>query len=446
MGVTAYYSLQKGLNSLAITQYRQLELLATGTASRLDQLIIDVQRLIVQVSSDPIVINFLSTTQSVKQQQVLKPTQRLLKTIVSSHPGFDAAYLLDTTGKCLASSQPKFVGQEYAFREYFRTSIRGELYVSSLLLGQTTGQAGIHISYPVRSNSGDIIGVIVIKSSANNLWKMVNRSNINTFLIDDKGIIISHPNPSVLFHSVVSLSPVEKKQMIADRSYGSQKIENLNFQELAVMVRAKEPGHVIYSLPNKKIRQVVGFAPLQAKPWVLGVEETHDDFAVPFNKLIWQYTSIVLVVGFGAIAISLLLARNITRPIRTLISAAHALERDEYDHCVVELQKTLVEQSHSHDDIGQLIKVFLKMSEEIRLRSQRLKMQVLQLHVEIDETRRAAQVAEITETEHFRQLEHKIQKLKQRVSNKETETEYYQRLQGKVEVLKERMLNGNHNN
>ncbi len=52
MSFTAYYNLRQSLDSVEAGEYRKLELLATSTASRLDQLIIDIQRVILQVSSD----------------------------------------------------------------------------------------------------------------------------------------------------------------------------------------------------------------------------------------------------------------------------------------------------------------------------------------------------------------------------------------------------------
>jgi predicted nucleic acid-binding Zn-ribbon protein len=79
------------------------------------------------------------------------------------------------------------------------------------------------------------------------------------------------------------------------------------------------------------------------------------------------------------------------------------------------------------------------MAEQVRAREQKLKQQVIALRIEIDETKRVSQVAEITENEHFQQLQKKIQKLReQAVSSGETPDEYFQRLQSKVQSLKER--------
>jgi two-component system, cell cycle response regulator len=67
----------------------------------------------------------------------------------------------------------------------------------------------------------------------------------------------------------------------------------------------------------------------------------------------------------------------------------------------------------SRDDaLGQLARVFQQMATEVRAREQRLKREVRKLRIEIDEVRAARQVAEITETEYFQDLQRKVSKLR----------------------------------
>ncbi len=141
----------------------------------------------------------------------------------------------------------------------------------------------------------------------------------------------------------------------------------------------------------------------------------------------------MLVVGGITAIVALLLARSIARPIRALTDAAQALEQGDFN------PQRLALVSRTQDDIGRLVRVFLHMAEQVRAREQKLKQQVIALRIEIDETKRVSQVAEITENEHFQQLQKKIQKLReQAVSSGETPDEYFQRLQSKVQSLKER--------
>jgi len=64
------------------------------------------------------------------------------------------------------------------------------------------------------------------------------------------------------------------------------------------------------------------------------------------------------------------------------------------------------------DALGQLARVFQRMAAEVRSREDRLKQEVRQLRIEIDDARAARQVAEITQTEYFQDLQAKASKLR----------------------------------
>ena len=61
--------------------------------------------------------------------------------------------------------------------------------------------------------------------------------------------------------------------------------------------------------------------------------------------------------------------------------------------------------------VGEVIQ---QMAREVRAREQRLRAEVTQLRIEIDEARKTKQVAEITETDYFRDLEKRVGALKER--------------------------------
>ena len=79
-------------------------------------------------------------------------------------------------------------------------------------------------------------------------------------------------------------------------------------------------------------------------------------------------------------------------------AAAAAVEAVTYDSASLE------EVAARTDALGQLARVFQRMAREVYAREQRLKEQVRDLKIEIDQARKAREVAEITETEYFQQL------------------------------------------
>jgi len=91
-----------------------------------------------------------------------------------------------------------------------------------------------------------------------------------------------------------------------------------------------------------------------------------------------------------------------------LTDAAAAVEAGTFD------PGGLAEVAQRPDELGQLARVFESMAREVYAREQRLKQQLQELRIEIDEAKKAQQVAEITETDYFRELSQKAQRLRER--------------------------------
>ena len=66
------------------------------------------------------------------------------------------------------------------------------------------------------------------------------------------------------------------------------------------------------------------------------------------------------------------------------------------------------------DALGRLARVFRRMAREVTAREQALKQEVAQLRIEIDAGRAATQLAEITETDYFQDLQRKAHEMRAR--------------------------------
>jgi DNA-binding response OmpR family regulator len=64
------------------------------------------------------------------------------------------------------------------------------------------------------------------------------------------------------------------------------------------------------------------------------------------------------------------------------------------------------------DALGRLARVFQRMAREVRMREERLQQQIQDLRIQVDEVKRARDVAEITETDYFRTLQDKARRLR----------------------------------
>src|SRR5437868_14682293 len=90
-------------------------------------------------------------------------------------------------------------------------------------------------------------------------------------------------------------------------------------------------------------------------------------------------------------------------------AAAAAIKANTFQY------ESLNEVARRPDELGQLAQVFQEMARQVYAREQQLKRQVQQLRIEIDQARKASEVAEITESDYFQQLLAKAQELRNRV-------------------------------
>jgi DNA-binding response OmpR family regulator len=81
-----------------------------------------------------------------------------------------------------------------------------------------------------------------------------------------------------------------------------------------------------------------------------------------------------------------------------VIGAASALEAGSFDPAM------LAAVAARSDALGLLARTFAQMASEVRAREERLRAEVAELRIEIDESRQARHVEEITSTDYFRNL------------------------------------------
>jgi len=121
-------------------------------------------------------------------------------------------YVMDRDGKTIAASSGRksktFVGQNYAFRPYFREAIQGKPAIF-MGLGVTSGVRGIYHSHPVRvRRQDDPVGVVVVKASMEALEREFRRaSNGLGFLVNQHGLIFGANREEWLNQSLWKRTP-----------------------------------------------------------------------------------------------------------------------------------------------------------------------------------------------------------------------------------------------
>jgi methyl-accepting chemotaxis protein len=129
--------------------------------------------------------------------------------------------------------------------------------------------------------------------------------------------------------------------------------------------------------------------------------------------------SVAAIAVVVAIMVSLVVTRSIATPLTRLGQAAVAVEREEFDPDQLHLEDVM----QRGDELGQLARVFQRMAREVYTRVQRLKQEVMQLQIVIDESKREKQVSELTETDFFRDLSVKAKDMRRQRKTRQEEGE-----------------------
>ena len=110
-----------------------------------------------------------------------------------------------------------------------------------------------------------------------------------------------------------------------------------------------------------------------------------------------------LGIGFTVLLFSIvgtLVARSVTRPVRRLTEAARIMEQGELD---TKTLNHLLDRS-IEDEVTTLARVFKQMAEKVQLREKKLKKQIVELKIEIDEQKKQEQVSQIVDSDYFKTL------------------------------------------
>ncbi|KAF0108009.1 MAG: sensor protein [Anaerolineaceae bacterium] len=146
---------------------------------------------------------------------------------------------------------------------------------------------------------------------------------------------------------------------------------------------------------------------------IVGVDMHVDDILL-VQAQIRNVSLLAFVISLAAVfAAVYLLSGAITKPLRAITGAAQALEQDEPFE-----PERLERVARGTDELGQLARVFSRMAVQVQERQKKLREEVTQLKIEIDEARRQKQVDEIAGSEFFKDLKDKAREMRKRTDDK----------------------------
>ena len=252
VAITYQLSYRSAWKDLQQSTQRRLEFLSSDLASALDK----YDTLPGVLAGHPEFVDLLRHAADPKRRDAVN--RRLER--LAREARVAAIYLLDAQGTTIAASNwntPRsFVGQNYAFRPYFRDAIDGAIG-RFYAVGATTGEPGYFLARAVRDDAGDAdpptartapLGVVAVKVSLDDIEANWTRSGELLMLADVHGVVFLASRSEWKFRTLDPLPEATRQRIVAAQQYGDHKLEALPVTRLTVAGQRASIGRMDWTL------------------------------------------------------------------------------------------------------------------------------------------------------------------------------------------------------
>ncbi|QAR33400.1 response regulator [Geovibrio thiophilus] len=149
-----------------------------------------------------------------------------LQEVLLKESNAEAVYLLNKQGIVVSYSDISpitLTGQNFSFRPYFIQAMKGKHNIFAAQ-GISSKTRGLYIATPVyadRRSDSQIIGVMVVKDSINNLEDFIRKYEDPVFMVSPQGVIFASNKPEYLYKVAGSLNQEKKKVLASLRRFGA---------------------------------------------------------------------------------------------------------------------------------------------------------------------------------------------------------------------------------
>ncbi|MEM8638674.1 MAG: HAMP domain-containing protein [Cyanobacteria bacterium P01_G01_bin.54] len=336
------------------------------------------------------------------------------KTLAPAAKTVDTYNLIDSRWQKVGASQTAEI--YYApVRPFYQVAAEtpGEDAWTDIYVFVTGKAVGIDssITYSPQPMTGRFLGVISIsfelRQISNYLAELKLAQDGGVFIINAQSELIAFSNPKKLAETFVGEEKPELRYLDEVDAY-TLEIAYQGFQEQGIdLEQVSELQEFIYRDPQTGEKYFVALKPLDHFGWLVGTVTPEALFLTDINRNKQILLGVVLaLVTLGSVGAVILSDRTIARPILAITSAAAAIEAGEFQ------TQSLDRPAKRTDELGKLARVFQEMAQQVYAREQRLKRQVQELKIEIDEAKRKKAVREIAETDFFQDLQSKAKDIR----------------------------------
>jgi putative methionine-R-sulfoxide reductase with GAF domain len=333
--------------ALSANADRALMASAAQVASRIDTFVLNNLDEIRSQSQASDLEDFLQLNPSDREGSAVgQRVQSLLNGYKKKDPVFISSYgILDKNGKAVADTNPADIGVDKSDRNYFLEVMRTGLpYVSPLFISKVTYEPVIFFSAPIRSKTGEILGVLRVRYNALVLQQLVvykqtfGVTQAFVAVVDDHNLLLADSQaPDQIFKSIVPLDEAKTAELLSKGLVPNLPADQLSSDMVALANGVQNAGsqpifsgdlhttHETYQFDSPYHREEAAVVRMSTLPWSIVVAAPQD---IVFAAVTEQSHSMMLI-GIGismlAVLLAVLLAQYMISPMVSLTETANRL-------------------------------------------------------------------------------------------------------------------------
>lgn len=266
----------------------------------------------------------------------------VLKTISDKYNWIYLAFTILPDGQNLGRSDGKAT-RFYGDRKYFKQVIEGKDVGQQVLLGKTSKKPAFILSEPIRDNDSNILGVIAIAMTLEDLSKTITKIKLGNTgfatLLDDKNRLIASGDNNI----ALTLQDYSAHSAITQKPESSV-------------------GTYVFT---DKGRDVIAFTQKTEQGWTLILQQDYNEAFSAANKAQNNAFILLAVTLIAVLIIAYLLAARLSSPIQNLTRIADAISRGDLG---ADIKETI-----RNDEIGALAKAIERMGISLQMAFTRLR-------------------------------------------------------------------------
>lgn len=275
--VTTLIALHITNQTITRAALKYMEVIVTQQKTAIELVIADSASFVQHLGSQRIIIDYMQSRDPQEQDPVLLDYLHS----IDVHDQYQAIYIMNKEGKTLLSTDRSFAGQNYGFRSYFKNAIAGKPTVDAAI-GVTSGKFGYYFSHPIKTDLGEIIGVVVVKMKDALIADALKPKDMdgNAMLVDTYGVVIQSNEPNLLFKSLGTLSPEATQVIRETRRFSDIAITSLGYDRVAEKIIGQQETRpfALRETTGEECDELVGVARITDAPFFIITTEAYGLF------------------------------------------------------------------------------------------------------------------------------------------------------------------------